>query len=243
MGMGFQAISSYRASPVFQTLVAQGGPASAVFAFKLAPSGGELYIGGTNSALFNPPISWVSVTKQVSPHRFSLCSDTECHVLQGYWQANMDMVNVGNKAVLQTTSAIIDTGTTLIIGDASGVKKVYNSVPGAKSATSTVGSGFWTGTCTTHFYPVSLIKSPASCSQCLAQQFPRSVSPLGASHSPSRRPSSIWAGFLRRLKTVSAHSSAVLLWTVSEAGLSAMCFFRMCMLFSTLRMSELALHR
>jgi cathepsin D len=66
MGMGFQAISSYRASPVFQTLVAQGGPASAVFAFKLASSGGELYIGGTNPALYSPPISWASVTKQVS---------------------------------------------------------------------------------------------------------------------------------------------------------------------------------
>jgi cathepsin D len=70
----------------------------------------------------------------------------------------MDMVNVGTKTVLQTTSAIIDTGTTLIIGDASGVKKVYSSVSGAKPATDTVGPGFWTGTCMSHFYyPMSLI--------------------------------------------------------------------------------------
>jgi cathepsin D len=56
----------------------------------------------------------------------------------------MDSVGVDGKSVLGTISAIIDTGTTLIIGIQSDVKKVYSKIPGAKDATSTIGPGFFT---------------------------------------------------------------------------------------------------
>jgi hypothetical protein len=65
MGMGFKAISTFRANPVFQTLISQGTVANRVFAFKLATTGSELCIGGTNSALYVSPFSYTSVTKQV----------------------------------------------------------------------------------------------------------------------------------------------------------------------------------
>ena len=65
MGMAFKAISTYQANPVFQTLISQGSVANRVFAFKLARTGSELYIGGTNSNLYTPPISYAAVTKQV----------------------------------------------------------------------------------------------------------------------------------------------------------------------------------
>jgi cathepsin D len=65
MGMGFKAISTYRANPVFQTLISQASVANRVFAFKLARTGSELYVGGTNTDLYTPPISYTAVTKQV----------------------------------------------------------------------------------------------------------------------------------------------------------------------------------
>jgi cathepsin D len=56
----------------------------------------------------------------------------------------MDSVGVDGKLILGTLSAIIDTGTTLIIGTQVDVRKVYSNIRGAKDATSTVGAGFYT---------------------------------------------------------------------------------------------------
>ncbi|KAF9235755.1 aspartic peptidase domain-containing protein, partial [Melanogaster broomeanus] len=64
MGMAFQTISNYDASPVFQTLVDQGQTDEPIFGFKLAANGSELYLGGTNSALYTGSFSYAPVTYQ-----------------------------------------------------------------------------------------------------------------------------------------------------------------------------------
>lgn len=66
MGMAFESISAYGANSVFQTLVSQGAVPEPVFAFKLASSGSELYVGGVNSALYRDPFTYTPVTQQVS---------------------------------------------------------------------------------------------------------------------------------------------------------------------------------
>jgi len=58
----------------------------------------------------------------------------------------MDSVKVGRKTAVNATNAIIDTGTTLIIGDQQSVDELYQSVPGAQNAFETVAPGFYTGT-------------------------------------------------------------------------------------------------
>ncbi|KAJ7593823.1 acid protease [Mycena floridula] len=129
MGMAFQTISDYDAPPLFQSLVTAGVTTAPVFAFKLATSGSELFIGGTNSKLFTGSLSWAPVTKE------------------GYWQVSMDAISVGGKSVLTKQSSIIDTGTTLIVGSDAAVKKFYAGIKGAKSASTTVGAGFYTLPC------------------------------------------------------------------------------------------------
>jgi cathepsin D len=52
VGMGFAEISSYNANPVFLTLSQQGQTDSSTFAFKLAESGAELFLGGVNKNLY-----------------------------------------------------------------------------------------------------------------------------------------------------------------------------------------------
>jgi cathepsin D len=95
MGMGFQSISEYNASPVFQSLVSQGQTTDSVFAFKLADQGAELSIGGLNQDLYTGNVSYIPVTEE------------------GYWQVEMDSVNVESKAVVTGVGAIIDSGTTV----------------------------------------------------------------------------------------------------------------------------------
>lgn len=66
MGMGFQSLSTYNASPVFQSIVSQGQADAPVFSFKLATNGSELYLGGANSALYTGGFTYTPVTQQVS---------------------------------------------------------------------------------------------------------------------------------------------------------------------------------
>ena len=66
MEMAFQSISAYGASPVFQTFVSEGQVTDAVFSFKLSSSGAELYIGGSNSALYSGRFTHTPVTHQVT---------------------------------------------------------------------------------------------------------------------------------------------------------------------------------
>lgn len=65
MGLAFESISAYNATPVFQTLISQDVLTSPVFGLKLATSGSELFLGGTNDTLFTGNFTWVPLTNQV----------------------------------------------------------------------------------------------------------------------------------------------------------------------------------
>lgn len=95
MGMGFKSISEYKADPVFQTLVADGETSSPVFAFKLASSGAELSVGGTDSSLYTGSFTYAKVEQE------------------GYWQVALDGISVSGKKAVSNADSIIDTGTTV----------------------------------------------------------------------------------------------------------------------------------
>jgi cathepsin D len=69
MGMAFQSISDYNAPPLFQTLISEGAVTSPVFGFKFATSGSELFLGGTDSALYTGDFTWVPLTNEVRDDR------------------------------------------------------------------------------------------------------------------------------------------------------------------------------
>jgi cathepsin D len=125
LGMAFPAISVYGASPLFQSLVTAGAVAQPVFGFHLAPAGAELFVGGTNPALAAGEFTYVPVTRE------------------GYWEIALDAVTLGGRNVLPVSpiSAIVDTGTTLIVGDTQTVQGVYESIAGAVDN----GDGTWSG--------------------------------------------------------------------------------------------------
>ncbi|KAG2139036.1 aspartic peptidase domain-containing protein [Suillus clintonianus] len=107
MGMSFPSLSNFPANPVFNTLVAQGAVPESVFAFKLASSGSELRVGGVNSALYKGSFTYTPVTKQA------------------YWQIDGDGIGVNGKNVIKKFSAIVDSGSSLILGNSAQVKQLY----------------------------------------------------------------------------------------------------------------------
>lgn len=68
-------------------------------------------------------------------------------LLQGYWQIMMDAVSVNGTTVVQNVPAIVDTGTTLVLGRKADVVAFYAAVPGAQDATSEIGEGYYTIPC------------------------------------------------------------------------------------------------
>ncbi|KIJ64704.1 hypothetical protein HYDPIDRAFT_89851 [Hydnomerulius pinastri MD-312] len=128
MGMGFQSISEYHADPVFQSLVAQGQTKAPVFAFKLAYTGAELFVGGVNPKMYKGDFTYAKVTRE------------------GYWEVAMDAVIGNGKKVLAHIDSIIDTGTTLIVVPKADAAAFYKAV-GAQDASATVGDGYYSFPC------------------------------------------------------------------------------------------------
>ncbi|TFK43185.1 acid protease [Crucibulum laeve] len=129
MGMAFEQISVFGANPFFQTAVAQGKPTASEFGVKLAATGSELFLGGVDTSLASGAFTQLPVTEV------------------GFWQVNLDAVNANGRAAVSKLSAIVDTGTTLIVGDPTNVAKFYSAITGSKDASATVGDGFFTVPC------------------------------------------------------------------------------------------------
>ncbi|KAJ8086386.1 hypothetical protein PM082_005209 [Marasmius tenuissimus] len=129
LGMAFPQISVFEENPFFQSLVAQGQTTEPVFAFRLATSGSELTMGGTDSSQFTGQLTQVPVTTQ------------------GFWQIDVDGASVSGQTPVGTFSAIVDTGTTLLLGDDDSVNDFYAAIPGAQDASDTIGPGFFTIPC------------------------------------------------------------------------------------------------
>jgi cathepsin D len=57
----------------------------------------------------------------------------------------MDSISVNGALAIGTSSAIIDTGTAVLVGDSSSVQQVIAMIPGAQSAAAAFGSGYYMG--------------------------------------------------------------------------------------------------
>lgn len=102
-GFAFESISEYPAPPLFQTLVDSRQLQEDVFGVKLsaAPGASELYIGGTNTALYQQDtLTYTPVTEP------------------GYWEVKLDQISRAGAPVGKLEApSIIDTGTTLIVAN------------------------------------------------------------------------------------------------------------------------------
>ncbi|KAL7280237.1 hypothetical protein ACG7TL_006656 [Trametes sanguinea] len=115
LGLGLTALSSMNKDPFFVTAVKQNAVQEGVFAFKLGQSGSELYIGGTNSRLYEGSIEYHDV----------VTTD------KGYWQIGGASALLNGRNFASNLETIIDSGTTLMAAEPSVVDQFYGSIRGS----------------------------------------------------------------------------------------------------------------
>ncbi|KAI0650082.1 acid protease [Trametes meyenii] len=124
MGMAFPALSNLGQDPFFVTASKQKHVPQNVFGFKLAvaTAASELYLGGTNTALYKGALEYHKVTSQ-----------------EGFWQIGEARALVNGKTTVSGFQTVIDSGTTIMYGPPSAVEKVYAAIKGAKLFDATNG--------------------------------------------------------------------------------------------------------
>jgi len=156
MGLGFESISSFGATPFFQNLVNEKQLATPEMSFYLTrhldnpnahgeESGGTFTLGGRNKTLFkgdveaNPLV--LDGVKQThwllnSPCMYPICT----HLVLSHPRDSISAVTVNGKVVADKQKrhngpppiAAIDTGTPVIGGPSSVVQAIYAQIPGAQ---------------------------------------------------------------------------------------------------------------
>ncbi|KAG7239451.1 hypothetical protein INR49_028922 [Caranx melampygus] len=121
LGMAYPSISVANVLPVFDTAMAAKLLPENIFSFYInrdpaAAVGGELMLGGTDPQYYTGDVHYVNVTRKA------------------YWQIKMDGVAVGNQLTLCKAGcqAIVDTGTSLIVGpreEVRALQKVIGALP------------------------------------------------------------------------------------------------------------------
>jgi len=116
LGLAYPAIAEDYVTPVFDNMIKQGLVAKPIFAFYLDSTAGdtrsEIILGGVDRSLFKGPITYVPVASQT------------------YWQISLEGVIVNGKEVSNCNKcpAIVDTGTSLIVGPPESVTPLINAI-------------------------------------------------------------------------------------------------------------------
>ncbi|CAE6459097.1 unnamed protein product [Rhizoctonia solani] len=129
MGLAFSSISTIGAPTFVENLASQGVVSSSVFSMYLASNNSELYLGGTNSSLYTGDITYTDLQSRT------------------YWLTNGSSSVGGAEAY--SGSMIIDSGTTLIVGERRSVEAWWENVENASRCPSFVcgTSGYYLFPC------------------------------------------------------------------------------------------------
>jgi len=112
LGLGFESISVGDAKPVFKSAFDEGLLAAPIFAFYLGDMGpGELTFGGYDSSKFvGDTITYVNLTAAT------------------YWEITVDSITAGTYDSPSNQTAIVDSGTSLIVGPTEEISKIAAAV-------------------------------------------------------------------------------------------------------------------
>ncbi|XP_017272177.1 napsin-A [Kryptolebias marmoratus] len=117
LGMAYPSISAAKVTPVFDTAMAEKLLPQNIFSVYInrdpaGAVGGELVLGGTDPQYYTGDLHYFNVTRKA------------------YWQIGMDRVNVGDQLTVCKAGcqAIVDTGTSLIVGPSEEVKALQKAI-------------------------------------------------------------------------------------------------------------------
>uniref|UniRef100_A0A8C3MSM7 cathepsin E n=1 Tax=Geospiza parvula TaxID=87175 RepID=A0A8C3MSM7_GEOPR len=114
LGLAYPSLAVDGVTPVFDNMMAQNLVELPLFSVYMSsnpdsPQGGEVLFGGYDTSRFTGTLNWVPVTQQ------------------GYWQIH---IQLGGTATFCANGcqAIVDTGTSLIVGPTKEIKKLQNLI-------------------------------------------------------------------------------------------------------------------
>ncbi|KAL7985336.1 hypothetical protein Chor_003906 [Crotalus horridus] len=117
LGLAYPSLAVDGVTPVFDNMMAQNLVDLPIFSVSMnrnpySSIGGELIFGGYDETYFSGNLSWIPVTKQ------------------GYWQIQLDNIQVGGKVAFCANGcqAIVDTGTSLITGPSEDIKQMQTLI-------------------------------------------------------------------------------------------------------------------
>uniref|UniRef100_A0A8C9XS79 pepsin A n=1 Tax=Sander lucioperca TaxID=283035 RepID=A0A8C9XS79_SANLU len=115
LGLAFQSIASDNVVPVFDNMVSEGlvsQPMFSVYLSSQSEQGSEVVFGGVDSSHYTGQISWIPLSSAT------------------YWQIAMDSVTINGQTVACSggCQAIIDTGTSLIVGPTSDINNMNSGL-------------------------------------------------------------------------------------------------------------------
>eukprot|EP00397_Hematodinium_sp_SG-2012_P012620 GEMP01012795.1.p1 GENE.GEMP01012795.1~~GEMP01012795.1.p1 ORF type:complete len:794 (+),score=176.34 GEMP01012795.1:32-2383(+) len=113
LGMGWDSISVHGIPTIFKMLVDEGKIDKPIFSFSLGRTegqDGELILGGTDPSLYTGDLHYTPLTKT------------------GYWQIDVDDITVGETSLGKNMPAIVDSGTSLIVGPEDGVAQLKKAI-------------------------------------------------------------------------------------------------------------------
>merc|ERR1712173_302722 len=114
-GLAWDSISVDGLETPFHHLVDNNEVDEQVFAFFLGNSAaGELTIGGTDSAHYSGEITWVPLD------------------VETYWHVQFGGITIGGASMTTSTSAVIDSGTSLIAGNPTDVAAIATKLGATK---------------------------------------------------------------------------------------------------------------
>ncbi|CAG8586375.1 24554_t:CDS:2, partial [Dentiscutata erythropus] len=120
LGMALNQLSSQKAATPFSNMVSQGSVENSFFGFHLQRTLdkgdiGTLTLGGVDKSKF---VGEITSNKLINN--------------KGFWEINLDGASVNNKDLcFEGRSAIIDTGTTLVIMPLEDAEEIHKQIPGA----------------------------------------------------------------------------------------------------------------
>ncbi|KAM7412030.1 hypothetical protein PAMA_021820 [Pampus argenteus] len=125
LGLAYQSISADNVVPVFDNMVKQGLVSQAMFSVYLSSNeqqGSEVVFGGLDSSHYTGDITWIPLSSE------------------SYYQIKMDSVTINGQTVACSggCQAIIDTGTSLIVGPTTDINNMNTRV-GATTTTNQNG--------------------------------------------------------------------------------------------------------
>ncbi|XP_074087466.1 pepsin A-like [Macrotis lagotis] len=115
LGMAYPTISASGATPVFDNIWSQGLISENIFAFYLSSdstNSSVMMLGGIDSSYYTGNISWIPLSSQ------------------DYWQITMTSVTMNGTEIACKggCQAIVDTGTSLVIGPANGIASIHAAI-------------------------------------------------------------------------------------------------------------------